>query len=358
MSKSFNVRIKNSVNVTYPQDLLDELPITQQQEDVVIKTREHIHNIMHKGEPRDNRMLVIVGPCSVHNPKSALEYAKKIASVQDKYKDDLLLVMRVYFEKPRTTVGWKGLINDPDLNNGFDVNKGLKIARQLLLDINACGVPCGTEFLDLISPQYVSDLISWGAIGARTTESQGHRELASGLSCPIGFKNGTSGNVQVAVDAIYAATKSHRFLGVEPKGSLALFETRGNEDTHIILRGGGGRPNYYVEDIDSVVEKLNKAAVIPKIMIDASHANSSKDYKKQIRVVKSIAEQVHDGNVDIFGAMIESNLVEGAQNFDVNNLEALVYGQSITDSCINWDTTIECLDFLASAVRERRKFLG
>ena len=311
--------------------------------------RQAIHRIL-TGE--DDRLLVIVGPCSIHDPAAAREYAGLLKAAADKLSADVFVVMRVYFEKPRTTVGWKGLINDPDLNNTFQINKGLHLARQLLLDLADLGLPAGTEYLDLISPQYYADLVSWGAIGARTTESQTHRELASGLSCPVGFKNATDGDIQVAVDAIRSASQPHHFLSVTKQGHSAIFQTAGNEDCHVILRGGK-HPNYDMFSVDDASALLAKAGLAARIMIDASHANSRKIPARQIDVASDVATQVARGSRSIFGLMLESNLVEGRQ--DVVAGRALTYGQSITDPCMNWQDTESLLQELATAVRLRRQ---
>ena len=297
--------------------------------------------------------MVVVGPCSIHDPKAALEYADLLKVARDKYAGELEVVMRVYFEKPRTTVGWKGLINDPDLDASFNINKGLRIGRQLLLDINAKGLPAGCEFLDMISPQYMADLVSWGAIGARTTESQVHRELSSGLSCPVGFKNGTDGNVKIAVDAVQAASRPHSFLSVTKGGHSAIVRTRGNDDCHIILRGGNDGPNYSAAHIQAASEVIEKAGLKPKIMIDASHANSSKKPENQPIVMDDVAQQIEAGDQRICGVMIESHLVAGRQ--DQVEGKPLVYGQSITDGCIDWETTERVLARLAEAVKVRRQ---
>jgi 3-deoxy-7-phosphoheptulonate synthase len=316
----------------------------------VYNARQTAHQILH-GE--DDRLLVVTGPCSIHDVDAAMEYAGRLLPLREQYKDTLHIIMRVYFEKPRTTVGWKGLINDPDLDNSFQINKGLKLARKLLLDLNNRGMPAATEYLDLISPQYVADLISWAAIGARTTESQGHRELSSGISCPIGFKNGTYGNLNIAVDAIGAACRPHHFLSVTKEGRTAIFATKGNEDCHIILRGGQ-EPNFDADSIASAVAALEKAKLPPYLMVDFSHANSYKDYRRQPEVAANIAEQIASGNKAIMGVMIESHLVEGNQKADGKKREELVYGQSITDACINWDSTAQVLDQLSQAVAARR----
>jgi len=344
-----DIRIVETKEVLPPQQLYQEYPITDEASKTVFDTRNSIHNLLI-GE--DDRLFVIIGPCSIHDPMAAKEYAQKLKQIRDELEEDLLIVMRVYFEKPRTTVGWKGLINDPNLDDSFEINKGLRIARELLLYLNNVGIPAGTEFLDLITPQYFSDLISWGAIGARTTESQGHRELASGLSCPIGFKNGTSGNIQIAVDAIGAANYPHHFLGVTHKGQSAILKTTGNKDCHLILRGGK-HPNYDSASIDDAAKLLKKASLPQKIMIDTSHSNSRKIYDRQVDVAQDIAHQIAKGDHRIFGVMIESHLVEGRQ--DVIPGKPLVYGQSITDACISWEKSALILQELAQAVRKRRQ---
>ncbi len=345
-----DLRIKNITEVQPPEVLHEQFPITDSAAQTVYDTRQQIHNIL---SGRDDRILVVIGPCSIHDPAAARDYATQLKNEIEKYKDDLLIVMRVYFEKPRTTVGWKGLINDPNLDESFEINKGLGLARSLLRDINNIGVPAATEFLDLISPQYIADLVSWGAIGARTTESQGHRELASGLSCPVGFKNGTDGGFQVAVDAIRAANNPHIFMSLTKAGHSAIFETAGNPDCHVILRGGNEGPNYEPKYVAEAVEKLQSAKVNSKLMVDCSHANSLKQHERQLLVAKSISEQLSDGNENLMGAMIESHLVEGRQ--DVVNGKSLTYGQSITDACLGWDDSIQALEFLAQGVRARRK---
>ena len=329
--------------------ILEELPITRKVEKTVLKAREEISNVLH-GE--DDRLVVVVGPCSIHDTKAALEYAEKLAEQAEKHKNELVVIMRVYFEKPRTTVGWKGLINDPDLNSTFNINKGLRQARDLLLKINEMGLPCGTEYLDVISPQYLADLVSWGAIGARTTESQIHRELASGLSCPVGFKNGTNGGIQIAVDAIRSAQSSHHFLSMTKQGITAIFETSGNEDAHIILRGGKSGTNYHSEAVNETAELLNKYDMATKVMIDCSHGNSLKDYKRQPLVCEAVVEQVISGSDNILGVMIESHLVEGNQ--DISDTP-LIYGKSITDACISWVSTVEMFDLLSNAVKQKRE---
>lgn len=349
MATTDDLRILATEELISPENLIDQLPVSQEAGDVVSHARDAIHQILNRD---DDRLLVVVGPCSIHDVAAARDYATGLKEQIDKLKDDLFIVMRVYFEKPRTTVGWKGLINDPDLNDTFQINKGLHLARSLLRDLGDMGVPCGTEYLDLISPQYIADLISWGAIGARTTESQTHRELASGLSCPVGFKNGTDGSIQLAIDAIKSASNPHHFLSVTKGGHSAIFKTGGNGDCHVILRGGN-HPNYDMFSVDDASTMLVKAGLPARIMIDASHANSRKIPERQIDVANDIATQVARGNRNIFGIMLESNLVEGRQ--DVVPDKELTYGQSITDPCINWHNTVEVLDNLATAVRERRK---
>jgi len=344
-----DLRICETKDVVAPIQVHDEIPMTEAAADTILKARAAIHKIL-VGE--DDRLLVIIGPCSIHDPKAAVEYASKLKSVSDRLQDDLVIVMRVYFEKPRTTVGWKGLINDPDLNSSFNINKGLRLARQVLLDVNNLGMPAATEYLDLITPQYVSDLISWGAIGARTTESQVHRELASGLSCPVGFKNATDGGVKIAIDAINAAMSPHHFLSLTKEGRSAIFSTRGNEDAHIILRGGKDRPNYDEVSVDQVAEGLEAGGLRPNIMIDFSHANCQKKFERQMHVAQDVASQIANGDVRIIGAMVESHLVEGRQN--VEGDKPLVYGQSITDPCLGWDDSIKLLNELAVAVQQRR----
>ncbi|VAX09598.1 2-keto-3-deoxy-D-arabino-heptulosonate-7-phosphate synthase I alpha [hydrothermal vent metagenome] len=346
--KTDDLRITALKEVIPSVQLHQECPITETASRLIFDTRTAIHNILRG---KDDRLLVIVGPCSVHDPKAAMEYAEKLQLLKKELADDLLIVMRVYFEKPRTTVGWKGLINDPDLDESFQINKGLRMARKLLLDINNAGVPAATEFLDLITPQYVTDLISWGAIGARTTESQVHRELASGLSCPVGFKNSTDGTLQVAIDAIGATARPHNFLSVTKAGNSAIFATTGNDDCHIILRGGR-QPNYDADSVHKAGEELAKAGLEPVIMVDFSHANSQKDYHRQVAVGRDVAEQIAAGNRQIIGVMIESHLLEGRQNKTAD--QDLVYGQSITDACLGWDVSETLLRDLAIAVQTRR----
>jgi 3-deoxy-7-phosphoheptulonate synthase len=344
-----DLRIKAIKELIAPEQLIDDLPITEQAATTVYRTRQSIHQILRD---QDDRLLVVIGPCSVHDPEAAREYAGKLLPVREALKDDLLIVMRVYFEKPRTTVGWKGLINDPDLDGTFHINKGLHQARQLLLDLNRLGVPAGTEYLDPISPQYVADLISWGAIGARTTESQVHRELASGLSCPVGFKNATNGSLKVALDAIRSSSQPHHFLSVTKQGHSAIFATAGNQDCHVILRGGS-RPNYDTESINIASEEMEAAGLKPRMMVDLSHANSRKRHQKQIDVGRDVAGQVARGDRRIMGIMIESNLTAGRQDWQSD--QELTYGQSITDACISWEDSEPLLHVLAEAVRQRRK---
>ncbi|MBV7296531.1 3-deoxy-7-phosphoheptulonate synthase AroG [Enterovibrio paralichthyis] len=343
-----DVRISNIKELLPPVAVLEKYPATEKASETVFNARQAIHNMLNGN---DDRLLVIIGPCSIHDPVAAVEYGKKLKVLRDKLSDRLEIVMRVYFEKPRTTVGWKGLINDPYLDDSFKLNDGLRIGRKLLLDITDMGLPAAGEFLDMITPQYMGDLISWGAIGARTTESQVHRELASGLSCPVGFKNGTDGNIKIATDAIRSAESPHHFLSVTKFGHSAIVETAGNEDCHIILRGGKA-PNYSAEDVAAVTSQLDGAKLRNKLMIDFSHANSSKQYQRQMVVGEDVANQVASGNDAIFGVMIESHLVEGRQ--DLVDGKAPVYGQSITDACIGWDDTEKLLNQLADAVKERR----
>jgi len=347
--KTDDVRINSITQVVPPTEVHEQYPISEEAAKTVHDARDAIHNILHG---KDDRLLVVIGPCSVHDPKAAIEYANNLKAARDRLQDDLMIVMRVYFEKPRTTVGWKGLINDPDLDESFKINKSLGLARKLLLDINEMGLPAGTEFLDLISPQYVADLISWGAIGARTTESQGHRELASGLSCPVGFKNGTDGKMKIAVDAIHAAARPHVFMSLTKEGQSAVFSTSGNADTHIILRGGK-RPNYDAESVNIAAEEMQASGLAPKLMVDFSHANSSKDHAKQVAVGHDVAHQISKGDRRIMGAMIESHLLSGRQDNEPG--KPLTYGQSITDACIDWDTSLPLLEKLAEAVRLRRE---
>jgi 3-deoxy-7-phosphoheptulonate synthase len=342
-------RIAKVVELAPPQRLLGELPLEKERAKAVVKARKEVVEVLHG---RDPRLMVVVGPCSVHDPKAALDYARRLADVNKGLRDRLLIVMRVYFEKPRTTTGWKGLINDPHLDGSGDVNAGLKIARKLLLEVVDLGLPVGCEFLDPITPQYISDAVAWGAIGARTSESQTHRQLGSGLSMPIGFKNRTDGNIQVAVDAVRAAAAAHAFAGIDDAGAPAILHTTGNPDCHIILRGGHGEPNYHVPQVEDALVTLGVAGLPERLVIDASHDNSGKDPEKQYYAAGEIADQVADGNEAIVGVMLESFLVEGRQ--DLRPGEKLTYGQSITDPCIDWEDTVAALDRLASAVEARR----
>lgn len=339
-----DVRIRETKELLPPIAHLYELPISERAAELVYATRHHISDLVHG---RDDRLLVVIGPCSIHDTGAAEEYARRLLPLREQYKDDLVIVMRVYFEKPRTTVGWKGLINDPYLNESYDINTGLRVARRLLLNLNNMGMPAATEYLDMITPQYFADLISWGAIGARTTESQVHRELASGLSCPVGFKNGTDGNLKIAVDAIGAASKPHHFLSVTKTGHSAIVATGGNPDCHVILRGGK-EPNYDSKHVRAAVSELTAVGLPPKLMVDFSHANSRKDYRRQTEVSEDIAAQLSAGEQGIFGVMIESHLVEGRQD------KPEVYGQSITDACLGWEASEQALAQLAAAVRARR----
>ena len=345
-----DVRIKEIRELTPPSYLIREFPCGQLASTTVHLARTAGHEIIHG---LDDRLLVIVGPCSIHDPKAAVEYAEKLVDLRRQFADDLEIIMRVYFEKPRTTIGWKGLINDPDLDCSYHINHGLRVARELLLDINELGVPAGTEYLDMITPQYIADLISWGAIGARTTESQVHRELASGLSCPVGFKNGTDGNVKIAIDAINAASHEHVFLSVTKGGHSAIVVTGGNEDCHVILRGGKAT-NYDEKSVSECCEKLQAAGLRPSVMVDASHSNSHKKHKEQLTVVQDICRQISSGSYHIMGVMLESNLVEGNQPLVKGKEQELVYGQSITDACLGWDDTAKAIESLAHAVKDRR----
>ena len=344
-----DVRIKEIKELVPPDVLLQTLQESAQATRNIFATRAAIHRILHSA---DDRLLVIVGPCSIHDTKAGLEYAKRLVVERDRLKDELLIVMRVYFEKPRTTVGWKGLINDPYLDGSFKINEGLKLARRFLLDVNELGMPAGIEFLDTITPQYTADLVSWGAIGARTTESQIHRELASGLSCPVGFKNGTDGNIRVAIDAIKAAASPHHFLSVTKAGHSAIISTAGNEDCHIILRGGK-IPNYDAVSVEAACKGLAGAGLAPKIMIDCSHANSRKQYQLQMEVARDVAGQLAQGDDRIMGLMVESHLFEGRQDHTPGC--PLEYGKSITDACLGWEDSVKLLDTLAEGVRARRR---
>lgn len=343
-----DLRIQNLRPLLSPAILMEELPLPDVGAQVIANARNAISDILHG---RDDRLLVVVGPCSIHDPQAGLEYAELLKKKAVEHQKELLIVMRVYFEKPRTTIGWKGLINDPYLDGSFNINAGLRLARRFLLDVIALGLPAGSEFLEPITPQFIADLVSWGAIGARTSESQVHRELASGLSMPIGFKNGTDGTVQVAVDAIGSSSHPHHFLSVTKQGIVAIVSTLGNPDCHLILRGGSGGPNYSKECIEQAVARLEKARVQTRVMVDCSHANSGKDHLRQPLVAHEVAEQVAAGNSTIFGVMIESFLVDGRQDYS----EKAVHGQSITDACISWERTQPVLDALAAAVQKRRQ---
>jgi len=344
-----NLRIASVSPVATPAQVQAELPLLEAAANTVARTREAIQNVLNG---TDDRLLVIVGPCSIHDPKAALEYADKLAHAREKFDKDLLIVMRVYFEKPRTTVGWKGLINDPDLNDSYQIDRGLRVARELLLTLNTRGMPAGVEFLDILTPQYLADLVSWGAIGARTTESQLHREMTSGLSCPVGFKNGTDGSVKIAVDACLSAKHSHRFLSLTQTGQIAIFETRGNPDCHVILRGGSKGTNYDAASVDAACAELAKAKLREQVMVDFSHANSQKQHGKQMEVGADIATRIAAGERRVTGVMIESHLVEGRQ--DIKPGVPLTYGQSITDACIDWAHTEQLLGTLAAGVAKRR----
>jgi 3-deoxy-7-phosphoheptulonate synthase len=346
--KTDDIRITAMNEVISPEQLHKDCAISEAASKLIFDTRTAIHNILNG---KDDRLLVIIGPCSIHDPDAAREYAALLKQARHEFADDLLIVMRVYFEKPRTTVGWKGLINDPNLDESYEINKGLHLARCLLADLNDMDVPAATEFLDLITPQYIADLISWGAIGARTTESQVHRELASGLSSPVGFKNGTDGTLKVAIDAIGAASRPHNFLSLTKEGYSAIFATTGNDDCHIILRGGK-EPNYDAAHVEQAVKELSAADVQTRLMVDCSHANSQKDHQRQVDVAKVIAEQIWQGNENLMGVMIESHLVAGRQ--DVEEGKDLIYGQSVTDACINWQDSVGILKNLADAVKQRR----
>jgi len=343
-----DLRIREIKELAPPSHTMREHPCTPDVSATVYQSRQAIHRILHN---MDDRLVVVIGPCSIHDTKAAMDYAKRLKVERERFKGELEVVMRVYFEKPRTTVGWKGLINDPDMDNSCNINKGLKIARSLLLEINQLGLPAGCEFLDMITPQYIADLVAWGAIGARTTESQVHRELASGLSCPVGFKNGTDGNVKIAVDAMKAAASPHHFLSVTKGGHSAIVSTSGNEDCHVILRGGKA-PNYDVASVQTACAEMAKAGLAQRIMVDASHANSNKKPENQPAVCDEVGLQIARGDVRIFGLMIESNLVAGRQ--DLVPGQALVYGQSVTDGCIDWQSSVGVLERLAESVKGRR----
>jgi 3-deoxy-7-phosphoheptulonate synthase len=352
-SQTDDERIKDITVLPPPEHLIRFFPIRGTPvESLITRTRQSIHNIM-SGE--DDRVLVVIGPCSIHDPAAALEYGRRLVEQRKKYEGTLEIVMRVYFEKPRTTVGWKGLINDPYLDESYRIDEGLRIARQLLIDINRLGLPAGSEFLDVISPQYIGDLIAWGAIGARTTESQVHRELASGISAPIGFKNGTDGNIRIATDAIQAAARGHHFLSVHKNGQVAIVQTNGNRDCHVILRGGKA-PNYDAVSVNAACEDLQKAGLPATLMVDCSHANSSKQHEKQVEVARDIAAQIKGGSRQVFGLMVESHLNAGAQKFTPgkDDAKALEYGKSITDACLSWNDSLDVLETLSAAVQHRR----
>jgi 3-deoxy-7-phosphoheptulonate synthase len=349
MPQTKDLRIIGTKEIQTPEELMRELPLSELAANTVAETRQQIYDVL---DGKDDRLVVIIGPCSIHDTDAAHEYADRLRKLMDELKDELIIVMRVYFEKPRTTIGWKGLINDPDLDDSFHINKGVRKARELLLSLAEKGVPAGHEYLDLISPQYISDLVCWGAIGARTTESQGHRELASGLSCPVGFKNGTDGGVQVAIDAMRAAQGSHHFISITLQGHSAIFTTAGNDYTHVILRGGSDRPNYDRVSVAGVTAKLESSGLNPRLMIDTSHANSQKQFLKQVEVCRDIIHQIKTGQDNIFGLMIESHLVEGRQDFKAG--AKLTYGQSITDACIGWEDSEKLLHELADAVKAKR----
>ena len=344
-----DLRIRKIEALNTPADVIAELPCDDAVSEVVSNARQALHDILHG---HDDRLAVVIGPCSIHDPVAAMEYARRLRPLRDALGAELEIVMRVYFEKPRTTVGWKGLINDPDMDGSFHINRGLRTARGLLRDINALGLPAGCEYLDIISPQYLADLVAWGAIGARTTESQVHREMASGLSCPVGFKNGTDGNVKIAVDAVGAAAHPHHFLAVTKDGRSAIAATAGNPDGHVILRGGK-TPNFDAASVASASEVLSKAGLAARLMIDASHANSGKNPDNQPKVIEDIAAQMEAGETRIVGVMVESNLVAGQQAMVAG--QPLVYGQSITDGCIGWEESVAVLTRLAQAVRGRRE---
>jgi 3-deoxy-7-phosphoheptulonate synthase len=353
-SQTDDTRIKDITVLPPPEHLIRFFPIAGSPvESLIADTRRHIRSIMQR---KDDRLLVVIGPCSIHDPAAALAYARQLMVQREAFKDTLEIVMRVYFEKPRTTVGWKGLINDPYLDESCRIDEGLRMARQLLIEINRLGLPAGSEFLDAISPQYIGDLISWGAIGARTTESQVHRELASGISAPIGFKNGTDGNIKIATDAIQAAAGGHHFLSIHKNGQVAIVQTNGNPDCHVILRGGK-TPNYDKASVDAACQDLTKAKLAPTLMVDCSHANSSKQHERQLDVARDIAGQVASGSTQVFGLMIESHLVAGAQKFTPgkDDVSKLAYGQSITDACLGWDDSLAALQVLSDAVVARRK---
>ena len=352
-TRTDDLRIKAVRPLLTPALLQEWLPATEQAQNVVQSSRAAIQKVLHG---QDDRLIVVVGPCSIHDHEQAMEYARLLHTAAEQHAADLLIVMRVYFEKPRTTVGWKGLINDPYLDQSYRIDEGLRIARQLLIDINRMGVPAASEFLDVISPQYIADLISWGAIGARTTESQVHRELASGISAPIGFKNGTDGNIRIATDAIQSASRGHHFLSVHKNGQVAIVHTGGNQDCHVILRGGK-TPNYDADHVAAACKDLEAAGLMPTLMVDCSHANSSKQHERQKDVARDIAAQIAGGSNSVFGVMIEGHLVGGAQKFTPGKDEVskLTYGQSITDACLNWEDSVATMEELSQAVLHRRQ---
>lgn len=347
-----DLRIEKLQTLSPPAQVIGEAPATSSVAEVVGAGRRAVHEIL---QGRDDRLAVVIGPCSIHDPKAALDYARRLAAERERHAGELEIIMRVYFEKPRTTVGWKGLINDPDLDGGFRINEGLRLARRVLLDVSAQGLPAACEFLDVTTPQYIADLVAWGAIGARTTESQIHREMASGLSCPVGFKNGTNGDVKVAVDAVMAASQPHHFLAVTKEGRAAIATTTGNGDCHLVLRGGK-TPNYDAASVAAAAEVLKKAGLPERIMVDVSHANSSKNHENQPAVVADVCAQVASGATPIMGVMIESHLVAGRQ--DIVPGQPLTYGQSVTDACVDWETSVRMLDDLAAAVRAGRAARG
>jgi 3-deoxy-7-phosphoheptulonate synthase len=347
-----DLRIEKLQTLSPPAQVIGEAPATSSVAEVVGAGRRAVHEIL---QGRDDRLAVVIGPCSIHDPKAALEYAQRLAIERERHAGELEVIMRVYFEKPRTTVGWKGLINDPDLDGGFRINEGLRLARRVLLDVSAQGLPAACEFLDVTTPQYIADLVAWGAIGARTTESQIHREMASGLSCPVGFKNGTNGDVKVAVDAVMAASQPHHFLAVTKEGRAAIATTTGNGDCHLVLRGGK-TPNYDAASVAAAAEVLKKAGLPERIMVDVSHANSGKNHENQPAVVADVCAQVASGAAPIMGVMIESHLVAGRQ--EIVPGQPLTYGQSVTDACVDWETSVRMLDDLAAAVRAGRAARG
>ena len=347
-----NLRIASIRAVSTPAQIQQELPLSEVAAQTAVNARRQIQDVLHG---RDDRLLVVVGPCSIHDPQAALQYAERLQKIRGELASSLLIVMRVYFEKPRTTVGWKGLINDPSLDDRYDIDRGLRVARKLLLDLAEGGMPSGVEFLDILTPQYLADLVSWGAIGARTTESQLHREMASGLSCAVGFKNGTDGSVKVAADAVLSARSPHHFLSATRTGEMAIFETRGNADTHIILRGGSTGTNYDAKSVEAACAALSKAGLEQRVMIDFSHANSQKQHRRQIAVAQDVGHQIAGGDSRIIGVMVESHLVEGRQ--DIGPRDRMVYGQSVTDACIGWDDTVDLLRGLAGNVAQRQQRL-